>query len=189
MHHNVNQVAWQIYNLRSAVLLQDQPRHKACRSSYSLCLGDIVITYLISSSAPPLPCLAFPLPVIFAMVREELGAVLLPVPQVVFLSGRQVIGCPLVKGGHAPSHPDADESVAFRRFVSHVVSIAHIFSILWTLHDQAHAVDHVLVPSRDLLLLLLVPPIPQLLVEALRVHVDVRALRGRVEVFHQHVLG
>ena len=87
------------------------------------------------------------------MVREELGAVLLPVPQVIFLSGRQVIGCPLVKGGHAPSHPDADESVAFRRFVSHVVSIAHIFSILWTLHDQAHAVDHVLVPSRDLLLL------------------------------------
>ena len=51
-------------------------------------------------------------PVIFAMVREELGAVLLPVPQVVFLSGRQVIGCPRVEGGHAPSHADADESVA-----------------------------------------------------------------------------
>ena len=122
-------------------------------------------------------------------IRDELGAVLLPVPHIVFLSGRQVIGYPRVEGGHAPSHADADESVAFRRFVSHVVSIAHIFSILWTLHDQAHAVDHVLVPSRDLLLLLLVPPIPQLLVEALRVHVDVRALRGRVEVFHQHVLG
>ena len=134
-------------------------------------------------------CVRSLLLVIFAMVREELGAVLLPVPQVVFLSGRQVIGCPLVKGGHAPSHPDADESVTFQRFVSHVVSIAHIFLILWTLHDQAHAVDHVLVPSRDLLLLLLVPPIPQLLVEALRVHVDVRALRGRVEVFHPHVLG
>ena len=38
--------------------------------------------------------------VIFAMVREELGAVLLPVPQIVFLSGRQVIGCPRVEGGH-----------------------------------------------------------------------------------------
>ena len=123
------------------------------------------------------------------MVREELGAVLLSVPQIVFLSGRQVLGCPRVEGGHAPSHADADESVAFRRFVSHVVSIAHIFSILWTLHDQAHAVDHVLVPSRDLLLLLLVPLIPQLIVEALRVHVDVRSLRGRVEVLHQHVLG
>ena len=123
------------------------------------------------------------------MVREELGAVLLPVPQVVFLSGRQVIGCPLVKGGHAPSYADADESVAYPRFVSHVVSIAHIFLILLTLHHQAHAVDHVLVPSRDLLLLLLVPLIPQLLVEALRVHVDVRSLRGRVEVLHQHVLG
>ena len=122
------------------------------------------------------------------MVREELGAVLLSVPQVIFLSGRQVIGYPRVEDGHAPSHADADESVSYRRFVSHVVSIAHIFSILWTLHDQAHAVDHVLVPSRDLLLLLLVPPIPQLLVEALRVHVDVRALRGRVEVLHQHVL-
>ena len=129
------------------------------------------------------------LPVIFAMVREELGAVLLPVPQVIFLSGCQVIGSLRVEDGHAPSHADADESVAFRRFGSHVVSIAHIFSILWTLHDQAHAVDHVLVPSRDLLLLLLVPPIPQLLVEALRVHVDFRALRGRVEVLHQHVLG
>ena len=58
------------------------------------------------------------------MVREELGAVLLPVPQVVFLSGRQVIGCPRVEDGHAPSHTDADESVTFRRFVSHVVSIA-----------------------------------------------------------------
>ena len=69
------------------------------------------------------------LPVIFAMVREELGAVLLPVPQVVFLSGRQVIGYPRVEGGHAPSHADADESVAYRRFVSHVVSIAHIFLI------------------------------------------------------------
>ena len=120
MHHNVNQVAWQIYNLRSAVLLQDQPRHKACRSSYSLCLGDIVITYLISSIAPPLHCLAFPLAVIFAMVREELGAVLLSVPQVVFLSGRQVIGCSRVEGGHAPSHADADESIAYRRFGSHV---------------------------------------------------------------------
>ena len=62
--------------------------------------------------------------VIFAMVREELGAVLLPVPQVVFLSGRQVIGCPRVEDGPAPSHAYADESVAFRRFVSHVVSIA-----------------------------------------------------------------
>ena len=113
---------------------------------------------------------------------------LLPVPQVVFLSGRQIIGCPRMEGGHAPSHADADESVAYRRFGSHVVSIAHIFSILWTLHHQAHAVDDVLVPSRDLLLLLLVPPIPQLLVEALRVHVDVRALHGRVEVLHQHVL-
>ena len=78
------------------------------------------------------------------MVREELGAVLLPVPQIVFLSGRQVIGCPRVKGGHAPSHTDADESVAYRRFGSHVVSIAHIFSILWTLLHQAHAVDHVI---------------------------------------------
>ena len=58
------------------------------------------------------------------MVREELGAVLLPVPQVVFLSGCQVIGSLRVEDGHAPSHADADESVAFRRFVSHVVSIA-----------------------------------------------------------------
>ena len=119
--------------------------------------------------------------VIFAMVREELGAVLLPVPQVVFLSGRQILGCPRVEGGSAPSHTDADECIAYQRFGPHVVSIAHIFSILLTLPDQAHAVDHVLVPSRDLLLLLLVPQIPRLLVEALRVHVDVRALHGRVE--------
>ena len=58
--------------------------------------------------------------VILAMVREELGAVLLPVPQVVFLSGRQILECPRAEGGHAPSHADADESVAYRRFGSHL---------------------------------------------------------------------
>ena len=57
--------------------------------------------------------------VIFAMVRSW-PRVLLPVPQVVFLSGRQILECPRAEGGHAPSHADADESVAYRRFGSHL---------------------------------------------------------------------
>ena len=56
------------------------------------------------------------LPVIFAMVRVELGGVLLSVPQFVFLSGRQVIVCPRVEDGQAPSHADSDASVAFAVF-------------------------------------------------------------------------
>ena len=50
------------------------------------------------------------------MVRVELCAVLLSVPQFVFLSGRQVIVCPRVEDGQAPSHADSDASVAFAVF-------------------------------------------------------------------------
>ena len=41
---------------------------------------------------------------------------LLSVPQFVFLSGRQVIVCPRVEDGQAPSHADSDASVAFAVF-------------------------------------------------------------------------
>ena len=50
------------------------------------------------------------------MVRVELGGVLLSVPQFVFLSGRQVIVCPRLEDGQAPSHADSDASVAFAVF-------------------------------------------------------------------------
>ena len=53
-----------------------------------------------------------------------------------------------------PSHTDADECIAYQRFGSHVVSIAHIFSP--DAPDQAMPWITT-VPSRDLLLLLLYP--------------------------------